>query len=71
MALVKERQPYISERERLDGTVLEMRGVPLGDGGFITTYMDITERRRSQAKIVRLNAFTLQEAEDVLRHHQG
>jgi len=54
MALVKERQPYISERERLDGTVLEMRGVPLGDGGFITTYMDITERRRSQAKIVHM-----------------
>ena len=54
MALVKERQPYISERERPDGTVLEMRGVPLMDGGFVTTYMDITERRRSQAKIAHM-----------------
>ena len=25
---------------------------------------------RSQAKIVRLNAFTLQEVEEILRHHQ-
>jgi diguanylate cyclase (GGDEF)-like protein len=54
MALVRERKPYISERERQDGTVLEMRGVPLDDGGFITTHMDITERRRSQAKIVHM-----------------
>ena len=26
---------------------------------------------RSRAKIVQLNAFTLQEVEEVLRHHQG
>ena len=26
---------------------------------------------RSQAKIVQLNAFTLQQVEEVLRHHQG
>jgi diguanylate cyclase (GGDEF)-like protein len=54
MALVKGRKPYISERERQDGTVLEIRGVPLGDGGFVATFMDITERRRSEAKIVHM-----------------
>ena len=37
-----------------DGTVIEVRGVPLEDGGFVTTYMDTTERRRSQAKIVHM-----------------
>jgi diguanylate cyclase (GGDEF)-like protein len=54
MALVRERKPYISERERPDGTVLEIRGVPLDDGGFVATFMDITERRRSEAKIVHM-----------------
>ena len=54
MALVQERKSYISEREHPDGRALEMRGVPLADGGFITTYMDITERRRSEAKIVHM-----------------
>jgi diguanylate cyclase (GGDEF)-like protein len=54
MALVRERKPHILEHECVDGTVLEVRGVPLDDGGFVTTYMDITERRRSQAKIVHM-----------------
>jgi diguanylate cyclase (GGDEF)-like protein/PAS domain S-box-containing protein len=54
MALVRERRPQVVERERADGTVLELRGVPLDDGGFLTTYMDITERRRSEAKIVHM-----------------
>jgi diguanylate cyclase (GGDEF)-like protein len=34
--------------------VIEVRGVPLEDGGFVTTYMDATERRRSQARIVHM-----------------
>ena len=34
--------------------MIEVRGVPLEDGGFVTTYMDATERRRSQAKIVHM-----------------
>ena len=29
-------------------------GAPLDDGGFVTTYMDITERRRSEAKIAHM-----------------
>jgi diguanylate cyclase (GGDEF)-like protein len=31
-----------------------VRGVPLDDGGFVTTYMDITERRRSEEKIAHM-----------------
>ena len=45
---------HVLERERPDGTVLDVRGVPLEDGGFVTTYMDITERRRSEAKIAHM-----------------
>ena len=51
MALARERKTYAFERERPNGTVLDVRGVPLQDGSFLTTYMDITERHRSEAKI--------------------
>src|SRR5262245_54119329 len=54
MALAVARSAHAYERERPDGTVIEVRGVPLGDGGFVTTYMDATERRRSEAKIVHM-----------------
>ncbi|MCZ8251420.1 MAG: PAS-domain containing protein [Hylemonella sp.] len=38
--------PHVMERTRPDGTVLEVRGLPLPGGGFVTTYTDVTERKR-------------------------
>ncbi len=35
------------ERTRPNGQTLEIRGVPLADGGFVTVYTDISERRAS------------------------
>jgi len=35
------------ERTRPNGKTLDVRGVPLADGGFVTVYTDITERRAS------------------------
>ena len=54
LALAKERMTYHFERERPNGTVLDVRGSPIKNGGFITTYMDITERYRSEAKIAHM-----------------
>ena len=54
VALAKRRNTYEFERERPNGTVLDVRGVPLADGSFLTTYMDITERHRSEAKIAHM-----------------
>ena len=54
LALAKERTTYHFERERPNGTVLDVRGAPIENGGFITTYMDITERCRSEAKIAHM-----------------
>jgi diguanylate cyclase (GGDEF)-like protein len=54
MALTRAGRPHVFERERPDGTVIEVRGVPLKDGGFVTTYMDMTERRRSEARIIHM-----------------
>jgi len=54
MALARDRKTYEFQRERPNGTVLDVRGVPLADGSFLTTYMDITERHRSEAKIAHM-----------------
>ncbi len=39
------------ERIRPNGTVLEIRLRLLGDGGMVSTFTDITERRRAEAEI--------------------
>lgn len=54
MALAYKRLPHVFERQRPDGTVLEIRGMPLDNGGFVTVYSDVTERVRAQAKIAHL-----------------
>lgn len=42
LARVRLGRPYRIERRRTDGTVLEIIGRPLADGGFVATYADIT-----------------------------
>lgn len=44
----------VFERERPNGTILETRTTLLPDGGFVRTFTDITERRRSEAQIIHL-----------------
>lgn len=44
-------QPHKYERVRPNGTVLEISGMPLPDGGFVTTYVDVTERKRAEEEI--------------------
>jgi len=46
--LAKKFEPHCFERTRPDGTVIEIRGNPIPGGGFVTTYSDITERRKSE-----------------------
>ncbi|HET8880891.1 MAG TPA: NahK/ErcS family hybrid sensor histidine kinase/response regulator [Solimonas sp.] len=51
--------PYLHERERPDGTVLEIRGNPLPGGGFVTSYADITQYKNA-ARDLRTLAVTLE-----------
>ena len=51
MALVEKKCSHVFERKRPNGTVLEIRGVPLPEGGFVTTYLDVTEQRENQGII--------------------
>jgi diguanylate cyclase (GGDEF)-like protein/PAS domain S-box-containing protein len=51
LAAATEFKPHCFERTRPDGTVLEIRGSPLPNGGLITSYTDITDRKRAEAQI--------------------
>jgi diguanylate cyclase (GGDEF)-like protein len=51
MALVEQKCAHVFERTRPNGTVLEIRGVPLAGGGFVSTYLDVTAQRKSQSMI--------------------
>ena len=51
--LERARQPAVPhrfERTRPDGTCLEIQGAPMPGGGFVTTYTDITARKRAEAE---------------------
>ncbi|AOW14952.1 hypothetical protein LPB72_12820 [Hydrogenophaga crassostreae] len=42
-------QPHHIERARPNGSVIEVRGVPLPGGGIVSTYTDITARKQAEA----------------------
>ncbi len=54
VTLAKKFEPHQFVRERSDGTVLEIRGAPMPNGGFVTTYTDITEKFKQDQEIKRL-----------------
>jgi diguanylate cyclase (GGDEF)-like protein len=52
--LAKEFEPrhHVYERERPNGTVLEIRTTPLPTGGAVRTYTDLTERKLAERRIL-------------------
>jgi diguanylate cyclase (GGDEF)-like protein/PAS domain S-box-containing protein len=48
VARARLREAHVFERCRPNGRILEIRGNPLPDGGFVTIYTDITERKRAE-----------------------
>ena len=48
VATARQTLAHRFERLRPDGTVLEIRRNPTPGGGFVTTYTDVTERRRAE-----------------------
>lgn len=43
--LARRNQPHQFERVRPDGRVIAVQGVPVKGGGFVTSYLDVTERK--------------------------
>jgi len=52
--LARKFQEHSFERRRPDGTVIEIRGFPLPQGGFVTTYVDVTKRKKAETLNLRL-----------------
>jgi len=48
LSRMRAGQSYVSQRRRRNGRVYEMRGQPLPDGGYVTTYTDITEFKQTE-----------------------
>jgi signal transduction histidine kinase len=44
-------QPHVYERRRPDGRMIEVRSVPMPDGGIVRTYTDITERKLAEERV--------------------
>lgn len=53
----RRREAHVFERTRPDGRILEIRGNPLPDGGFVTIYTDITERKRAEEEARRAASY--------------
>ena len=45
-------RPHCYDRKRPNGRVVEIHSVPIGDGGVLRTYTDITERRKNEERIL-------------------
>ncbi len=56
VALASTFEAHRFERTRPDGVVLEIVGRPVASGGFVSTYTDISERRRAEAEIAEKEA---------------
>ncbi|PVB62473.1 PAS-domain containing protein [Labrenzia sp. 011] len=63
-------EPHYFERIRPNGQIIAVSGTPLPQGGFVTTYSDVTEDRHRQKKLERTveeRTRALQQSEDWLR----
>lgn len=63
MAHLVARAPHVSGRRRPDGRVIEVRTQPLADGGLVTTFTDVTDYKRVEEELRRINE-TLEERVD-------
>ena len=55
VAYMRAGSAHTSERRRSDGRVIELRGQPLPDGGFVTTFSDVTSHKRTEESLREIN----------------
>ncbi|WP_068313254.1 hybrid sensor histidine kinase/response regulator [Polycladidibacter hongkongensis] len=70
VARARRMLPHSFERERPNGQIIAIRGGPLPQGGFVTTYTDISRERRKQQRLektVEQRTHALRQSEDWLR----
>jgi len=64
LQLMRAGTPHEYERVRPDGTVLLIQGNPMPGGGFVTTFSDITERRRVEIALKETNTYLEKRVEE-------
>ena len=52
LAHMRAGTAYVIQRARRNGRVYEIRGQPMPDGGYVTTYTDITEFKRTEQALL-------------------
>lgn len=52
---VKAGTPHRFQRYRQNGMVVEMHGRPMPGGGFVTSFTDITEHKKTQQELIETN----------------
>ena len=57
VARARNFEPHHFERVRPNGRWLEIRGTPIASGGFVTSYIDITERKQMEDQVRQLAFF--------------
>ncbi len=67
VALVTRPEPHHFERTRPDGSAVEIHGNPMPSGGFVTTYTDVTERKRFE-EALEANAKRVEESAQDLKN---
>ena len=55
LAYMRAGSPHLSERVFPDGSIVEIRGNPMPGGGFVATFTDVTQFRRTEAELKRSN----------------
>lgn len=56
VSFFRNDRPFVSERERPNGRVVELRRKPVPGGGSVTTYVDVTARMQAERALQELNA---------------
>src|SRR5487761_384639 len=64
-------EPQAFERTRANGTVVDIRRVPLPSGGFVTTYIDVTEARRREVDLTEARTRLEQQATELVATAHG
>lgn len=57
IARAKSAQQHVFERVRPNGMVLEVRGTPMPEGGFLSLYSDITAHKRAEQAALRSETY--------------
>lgn len=64
LKFMRDGSAYKYQSTFLDGKVIEIRGQPMSDGGFVTTYTDITEFKLAESALVEAKQSLEQRVDD-------